>query len=588
MINDTIEDPQVKPSSTKKRSGFLKSAPISIGVKITAPYFFLAIILAVAAGVLVSQIVFDSIEERFANQLVESGKLASERMVIEQSRLLATLRLLSNTVGMDAALQNGDAEALRDLSFGNIVNNQEEAVEFLGATGNHLLSIHHINGGNIEQYDFSSNSQTTLDWEIVQKVLNQNSDPLGDKFSALIQADWGEYFYVAGPVMDADQRLVGVILVGKRVQTLARMLREETLAQISLYDFSGSVRTSTFIKPMDLPADVAQQVLNAQDSSSFRRDLSRELSVQNIGYEEILGAWEGRGNTDLGVMGVSLGKSFLVKASQKTRVQATLLIILGLVIVILVGINLASLITRPINELVHASQRVAGGDLKVQMTPSTQDEISTLMTTFNQMVVNLNNSQSDLIEAYDSTLKGWSNALGLKDKVTEDHTERVTLLTMQVARQLGIPEENMEYIRRGAILHDIGKMGIPDTILMKPGPLTDEEMNIIKNHPVYAYEMLKHIEFLQPAMAIPYCHHEHWDGNGYPRGLKGDEIPLEARIFALADAWDALSSDRPYRHALQQDDVIKIIRSETGTHFDPKVTEIFLKIVTQTKDDRTV
>jgi putative nucleotidyltransferase with HDIG domain len=188
----------------------------------------------------------------------------------------------------------------------------------------------------------------------------------------------------------------------------------------------------------------------------------------------------------------------------------------------------------------------------------------------------LQHSNLKLITAYDTTIEGWSRALDLRDKETEGHTLRVTEMTMRLARAMGIGDEDLVNIRRGALLHDIGKMGIPDSILLKPGPLDDEEWAVMRQHPVYAHQLLSPIIYLRPALDIPYCHHEKWDGTGYPRGLKGEEIPLAARMFAVADVWDALRSDRPYRLAWPADKVIEHIRSLSGTHFDPQAVDVFL------------
>jgi PAS domain S-box-containing protein/putative nucleotidyltransferase with HDIG domain len=184
-----------------------------------------------------------------------------------------------------------------------------------------------------------------------------------------------------------------------------------------------------------------------------------------------------------------------------------------------------------------------------------------------------------IVNAYEETLVGWSRAMDFRDKETENHTQRVTLLTLKMCRALNLTQTQITHARRGALLHDIGKMAVPDEILRKPGKLTDEEWVIMKKHPEYAYEMLYPIEFLRPALDIPYCHHEKWDGTGYPRRLKGEVIPIAARIFAVVDVWDALCSDRPYRKAMSTDQVCAYIRSESGTHFDPKVVDVFLDMI---------
>lgn len=184
-----------------------------------------------------------------------------------------------------------------------------------------------------------------------------------------------------------------------------------------------------------------------------------------------------------------------------------------------------------------------------------------------------------LTEAYDATIEGWSKALELRDQETEGHTQRVTRLTIELARAMGVNEDEMVNYRRGALLHDIGKMGIPDSILLKPGPLTAEEWQVMRRHPDYAYEWLSEIEFVRPALDIPWCHHERWDGTGYPRGLKGNQIPLAARIFAVIDVYDSLSCDRPYRSSLPPVEVHKYLREQAGTQFDPVVVTTFLGMI---------
>ena len=189
----------------------------------------------------------------------------------------------------------------------------------------------------------------------------------------------------------------------------------------------------------------------------------------------------------------------------------------------------------------------------------------------------LERSNVDLIQAYDATIEGWAHALDLKDEETKGHSQRVTELTLCIAGKMGIKEEDMAHLRRGALLHDIGKMGIPDSILLKPGKLTDEEWEIMRKHPVYAFEMLSSIDFIRPALDIPYCHHEKWDGSGYPRGLKEKQIPPSARIFAVVDVYDALHSNRPYRKAWTKEKTLEHIKEQSGKHFDPQVVNVFIK-----------
>jgi len=191
----------------------------------------------------------------------------------------------------------------------------------------------------------------------------------------------------------------------------------------------------------------------------------------------------------------------------------------------------------------------------------------------------LQRAHNDLQEAYDKTIEGWVLALDLRDRETEGHTQRVTSMTEKLARILGYAGEEITHIRRGALLHDMGKMGIPDEILQKPGPLTDDEWVIMRKHPEMAYQMLSQIKYLKEAITIPYYHHERWDGSGYPHKLKGEDIPLQARMFAVVDVWDALSSDRPYRKKMPYKEVVDYLQKESGRLFDPQVINKFIPLI---------
>jgi len=195
-----------------------------------------------------------------------------------------------------------------------------------------------------------------------------------------------------------------------------------------------------------------------------------------------------------------------------------------------------------------------------------------------QLFENLQRANLDLMIAYDATIEGWSHAMDLRDKETEGHTLRVTEMTIALSNAMGINKKEILHIKRGALLHDIGKMGVPDHILFKEGELTEEEWVFMRRHPQFAYEMLRPIKYLQQSLDIPYCHHEKWDGTGYPRGLKNEQIPLVARIFAIVDVWDAVTIDRPYRKAWTKQKALKYVRDQSNKHFDPKVVTAFLKL----------
>lgn len=193
-----------------------------------------------------------------------------------------------------------------------------------------------------------------------------------------------------------------------------------------------------------------------------------------------------------------------------------------------------------------------------------------------QARLELEQRNRDLLQAYDGAIQGWSRALDMRDHETEGHSLRVAALSVALGRRLGLAAEDLKFLRWGALLHDIGKLGVPDAILRKAGPLTEEEWVVMRQHPTYGRDFLSPLTYLEPSLAVPYCHHERWDGNGYPQGLAGTDIPLAARIFAVVDIWDALCFDRPYRRALPMAEVRDYLASLAGTHLDPELTAAFL------------
>lgn len=230
--------------------------------------------------------------------------------------------------------------------------------------------------------------------------------------------------------------------------------------------------------------------------------------------------------------------------------------------------QLESLVAARTAELAHTNQQL---EAEIAVRIKAQNE--------------LKQANEELERAYDETLAGWARALELFDTTTAGHSQRVTDLTLSLARAVGIGEDKLVHIRHGCLLHDIGKMGIPHAILLKPDQLTEPEREIMKQHPLLAYHMLQPITYLQPALDIPLYHHERWDGKGYPHGLQGEAIPLAARLFAIVDVWDAVLSDRPYHQAWSREKAIQLIRDEAGKHFDPHMTAVFLQMMSEEKKE---
>jgi class 3 adenylate cyclase len=371
---------------------------VPVRIKITLPYIVLALLLAMAVSYLVNRVVLDTVEERFTNQLIEAGKLTNDWMVQEEDRLLETLRLLAYTQGMPEAVIAEDAERLRELALPLVINYQEEAIEILNVQGVSQLSLRHRSGGNIEEYSFARGEDIFTRWEFVRNVLEERVDQGRDKYAGLVQAPWGDYVYVAGPIVDDDGKRVGMVMVGKSLSTLIRQVRQDTLAHITIYDLNGQPIASTLLTEENvhpLNAELVSDVLGRQDEAT----LIRPLTVASINYSEIVGPWEVReflkplqavrNNNDQGLIGVSLAETFLVRPSQITRLQIFLLTTVAFFLVIALGVYLANRITRPLLRIVNASTKVAEGNLDVQVDASGNDEVAVLATSFNQMVSGL-------------------------------------------------------------------------------------------------------------------------------------------------------------------------------------------------------
>jgi HD-GYP domain-containing protein (c-di-GMP phosphodiesterase class II) len=347
------------------------------------------------------------------------------------------------------------------------------------------------------------------------------------------------------------------------------------LAQLTFYALDGNALATTFGEAQAFTAAAAQEALDRQDEGS----LTRTLVDTGINYNEILSPWEIRGGEDLGLVGVALPTTILVQAGQFTRQNTLLLLGATLLLVMLVGFVVAGRIARPIRALREAAFQVTQGNLRISVPHRGTNEISVLTKSFNVMVSTLHSSEQNLLDAYQKTIEGWAMATDLRDHETQGHSRRVADMSVALAKAMGLKGEELIHMYRGALLHDIGKIAIPDTILLKAGKLTPEERKNMQQHPGFAKTFMEQVEFLKPALVIPYAHHEKWDGSGYPRGLKGTDIPLPARIFAVVDVWDALTSDRPYRAAQGFNETIKQIEEESGRHFDPAVVQAFKKMM---------
>jgi len=552
---------------------------IPILTKITIPYLILALAIAVGASFLVSQVILDSVEERFTNQLIETGFQSTEILARQEKDLLEDLRTLSFTAGLSETVAQDDLGELENLVIPVAYNSSIGAFAILDANGSELVS------GSIQAdqliYEPLPQLLAWLNWDFVRNVVDEEVDASGDKYIGLAEIEGITHLFVAGPIPDERGNMVGIAIAGKPLQEIIDVLERETLADFSFYFLNGDETLSTFEREMQLADGLLELLIQTSDQGSSTRPISEGV----VDYTELLIPAEVREDDLIGYLGVALPNSFITRTSSINRGNTFALIGVVLVVVSVVGVFVARIITRPIQELKEAAERVSQGDLSIQVESGGQDEIGVLADSFNEMVSNVSQSKQDLITAYDRTIEGWAKALDLRDHETEGHSRRVTEMTMKLANRLGMPQQELENMQRGALLHDIGKIGIPDSILLKKGGLSDEEFDVMRQHPHFGRDFMDQIDFLAPAMAIPYSHHEKWDGSGYPQGLKGDEIPKAARIFSVVDVWDAITSDRPYRKAMSYEEAVSIIKEGNGSHFDPEICNAFLRMIAEDHAD---
>lgn len=559
----------------EKVSQYIRNFRASIQAKITIPYLLLSLIIALGGAYLITNWLMRNIDNQFDSSLKDAAKISADIIVQEEQLLLETLRLVANTQDIWERIAQGDAEGIREMVFPLAFNSNEDLVAILGLDGSSLLTLRKEEAEQAVGYASSRGSQLFGNLFFIKRILTNQQDSLGDKFAEIVAVDGEMMLLIAGPVRDADGNLAGVVLVGRQLAGLVTELKQETFYHISFYRLDGQLVESTLFNQGSLGTEIAKQVVSSQDESGYLRN----YDLLEHRYREIISVFELRGKDDFGLLGVTSPTTYLENTNSQTRIQVFSYMAVLLFLTLVTGIYIARLITNPIQSLKFAALQVSAGDLEVNVEPIGEDEIAILTQSFNNMIVNLKASKAELLDAYDKSLEGWAKALELRDRETEGHTRRVTNLTIALAQTLGYKGDKLESIRRGALLHDIGKVGVPDHILHKTGKLTPEEFEVIKNHPRYAYDMLSEISFLKGAIDIPYCHHEKWDGSGYPQGLEQTDIPLSARIFAVVDVWDAVTSDRVYRAGMSREEALKIIRDGSGSHFDPMVVDAFLERV---------
>jgi putative nucleotidyltransferase with HDIG domain len=484
--------------------------------------------------------------------LVRDSVQANDALATLEAGRLNDLRTLAATPTLTTAVAQHNGTALSALFAADTGTAREAGVmiHILDGEGRRLLSIPADQGRS-----------TYGDVPAIRRVLTGATDARGDKYLALVTENSGEVVYWAAPIRDTTRRVIGAVLLGEPVRDLAAEVGHAQTGRLFFYGRTGRPLDASVAGLSSLSPDVRQSV-----SSDHLMRVS--ASADGHTYAVAVSDWTMRGER-LGYLGVGVPADRVVDNVLRLRVVLLFVFAGTALLVLVVGGLLARRITRPLEQLV--SSMLAAGDLSHRALNGPADEIGYLTSSFNEMTASLEEKTRALEATSFASVEALARAIDARDPYTYGHSARVARLSFEIARQMGLQTDELATLSRAALLHDIGKIGVEDRVLRKPGPLTKHEVIAMRAHPVIGYEMLKGLHFLGSSLSGVRHHHEHWDGTGYPDGLRGDDIPLAVRILTVADALDALTSDRPYRSAMSFSAAMATIETGAGIEFDPAV-----------------
>lgn len=535
---------------------------LPVRYKIVLPFLVLLLFVGLVGTAVVSTQVTNAAVEGFDGALLRASLLANDHLAILEAERLSELRAASDTIGIPEAVAAGDRAALARL-LQPIQANAHPAqliIRVLNRQSQQLLAI-------------DENGLTTVSPIVyaevapVEDALTGRSDVRGDKFVYLAPERSGGVLYWIGPVRTDSGSVVGAMLLGEPLAEIATSIRSSGASELAFYDSSGQVLVSSIEASPALAPSVRTTI--TED-----RPVRVSEKLRGHSYVSLASDWRMRG-TQLGYVAVALTADPLEASIAQVRLILVVLFVAAALLALALGSTLATRITRPLEALVSSMRAVAAGDLSQRASPGPPDEIGYLARTFNHMTESLQEKNRTLDETYFASMQALARAIDARDPYTLGHSARVAAISLELALAMHLPDREREPLRRAALLHDIGKIGVEDRILRKPGPLNELEREALQGHPVIGHEMLAGLRFLRDSLPGVRHHHERWDGSGYPDGLQGPQIPLIVRIISVADAFDAITSDRPYRRGLSFAAAAKEIVAGSGTQFDPAVVSAF-------------
>ena len=539
----------------------------SLRRKIVAPFMALVVFVGVVGTAAVMTQLARTTTTQFDGTLLRAGSLAGDHLALLEAGRVGQLRAAANTLGVPAAVQSGNAAALGVLLSPLVINAGPSPLTFvvMDRTGRAVVEIRGGAAGAAPAVrtrpasDFGNQPGVTA-------ALAGSSDQLGDKYVFEGTGSSGPTLNWVAPIRSGDTP-VGALVIIEPIAAIAAGIRGSGHSDVIFYGPDGRVLDATLAGVASLDrADAAM--------ASEEHPLRVSQVVGGHRYGVLVAPWVMRGRA-LGFIGAAVKADGLYAALGQFALILALIFTLLALLVIVVGLELARRITRPIDRLVTAMRAVEAGDLTRRAPPAGRDEIGLLTTSFNAMAAGLERKTSEVEEAYFSSLEALARAIDARDPYTFEHSSRVAAISLEIAEGLRLAPDGRRALQRSGLLHDVGKIGVQDRILLKNGPLTDEEWAVIRRHPSIGFDMLKDVAFLRESMDGIRHHHERWDGAGYPDGLKGEAIPLQARIVGVADAFDAMTSDRAYRKGFSVEFSVRAVRNGAGSQFDPAAVAAF-------------
>jgi putative nucleotidyltransferase with HDIG domain len=541
-----------------------------LALKIVVPFAALTLAIGAVGTLTATGELNASSEQAFHNQLIHDGFIAQSMVQAADSQRRSVLKLLTNGNGLSQSWST--VPALQAWLERALTVHPDVVVEAVDTSGQEIVGV----AGHGTAADTVTRNRDLSGWPGLSHLVTGGGAGLD-----LVVPQPKAAVFTGQQVRNPSGVLVGAILVGDYLEDRAAAIRASLHDDLTYYDINGQVlSTSLSIPASQWPSLALDAPARSKISPTTVVELSRTAGGPGL---EIVSPWTAR-TANLGYVGTTASTAGLLADTNQLRVVLVLLFLAGVLLTLAIGVLVARRITRPVQRLVEATRLVSAGDLQHRASVTTHDEIGELTESFNAMTrslqeksASLKSTMTRLQDTYLMTIEALAAAVEARDPYTHGHTRRVEEYAVIMATSLGCDQTEIAAIRRASVLHDIGKIGLDDQILRKQGRLEPDEELRMQKHPLIGVDMLKGIDFLDPVLPLIRHHHERWDGNGYPDQLRADEIPLGSRILAVADALDAMTSDRPYRAARTFEYAKGEILKGSATHFDPEVVTAFIK-----------